>query len=177
MDFNGTIIITDPGYFAKDEDWGNSFDYKKNTINHPSFTNYIWKNTEIGDGSWMVISVDKVMSYLELEDHAKNVFKNQCNLEQNFSIKNKIDYERSIKQDTILGQFGVDSGSFGIFYLDDVLNYYPSFLADLGEWCYTIIPDFKGYVEVVRSTGGSNYEDCREFYILGVGNKTFYSRS
>ena len=112
-----------------------------------------------------------------LEDHAKDVFKKQLNYEQHYSTKNKIDYEKSIKQDTILGQFGVDSGTFGVFYLKDVLEYYPSFLSDLGEWCYTIIPDFVGNIDILPATGGSNLEDCRDFVILGVGNKTFYSRS
>lgn len=177
MEFKGTIIITDPCYISKDSDWGKSFDYESRIISHPCFSNYLWNCTGIGDGTWMVAGVDKIMSQLELEDHAKDVFKKQLNYEQHYSTKNKIDYEKSIKQDTILGQFGVDSGTFGVFYLKDVLEYYPSFLSDLGEWCYTIIPDFVGNIDILPSTGGSNLEDCRDFVILGVGNKTFYSRS
>lgn len=112
MEFKGTIVITDPCYFAKDCDWDESgnFDYEDCTIHGLGFSDYIWMPTGIGDGSWSV------------------------------------------------------------FGLDEVLEYNPSFLSDIGNWCYTVIPDFKGNVDVLECN-----ED-RDFVILGVGNKTFYTR-
>ena len=32
MNFNGTIIITDPYYIAENKDWGNGFNYNNMTI-------------------------------------------------------------------------------------------------------------------------------------------------
>ena len=44
MNFNGTIIITDPCYIAENKDWGNGFNYDNMTISEEvGFSdNYIW---------------------------------------------------------------------------------------------------------------------------------------
>ena len=59
------------------------------------------------------------------------------------SIVNLSEY---IKKQSYLGRFGVDSGTFGIFYLSEVLKYNPNFLRDHGAWLYTIVPNFTGSI-------------------------------
>lgn len=179
MEFNGTIIITDPGYFAKDSDWGedSGFDFTENTIN-PSlgFTKYIWNPTGYGDGSWSVIGVDKILSQLELEEHVGKIIDLVEKIEKDNTAdaKNKLQIEQ--KKETVLGSFGVDSGSFGVFYLDEVLKYNPTLLSDLGGWCYTVIPNFIGNIEALEIKQPNEDYDINGFLILGVGNKTFYTR-
>lgn len=176
MNFKGTIIITDPCYFAKDEDWGEVFDYDDLIIESPEFSSYIWNSTGYGDGSWGIYGLDKVMSSLELEEHIKKVHES---LEENRRVSSdviSIETQKLLKPETPLGTFGVDSGTFGVFLLDEVLKYNPSFLADVGEWCYTIIPDFIGSVEVIETVFGDEDTEFELFKLLGVGNKTFYSR-
>lgn len=170
MDFNGTIIITDPGHFTKDEDWGIGFDIEDCVIESSlGFSNYIWQRTTGGDGSWSVLGLDKILSQLELEEHSRNI---SGLIKRANTPKMKNDLQIEQKKETPVGTFVVDSGTFGIFYLDEVLKYCPTFLSDLGNWCYTIIPNFIGNIEVVESgLPGEEY-----FTVLGVGNKTFYTR-
>ena len=72
-EFKGDIIITDPCYIAKDEDWGESFDYKNLKIDNDFFHNYIWKPTGTGDGMWPVLSTNKILGQIELETHINKV--------------------------------------------------------------------------------------------------------
>lgn len=173
MEFKGTIVITDPCYFAKDCDWDESgnFDYESCTIHGLGFSDYIWMPTEIGDGSWSVFGLDELTGQIELEKHVNKVLELESALDSGKRLSvSKNELQNLQKKETVLGQFGVDSGTFGVFYLDEVLEYNPSFLSDIGNWCYTVIPDFKGNIDVLECN-----ED-RDFVILGVGNKTFYTR-
>jgi hypothetical protein len=45
-----------------------------------------------------------------------------------------------------IGQCGVDSGTFGVFLLDEALEYNPDFLTKLPQHCYCIIRNFTGEV-------------------------------
>lgn len=174
-EFNGTLIITDPCYFAKEEDWGEGkvFDYNEYCIRDLGFTKFVWMPTGFGDGSWGVYGTEKIMSQIELEEHSKEVIETiDDNNGDNSNVNTEIRLHKLLKQEMPIGQFCVDSGTFGVFYLDEVLKYNPSFLSDLGDWCYTIIPDFIGAVEVMPTVS----EDFELFKVLGVGNKTFYTR-
>ena len=53
---NRSLVITDPCYIAKEEEWGKgeAFDWEESTINSSIFTDYIWDDTVGGDGSWRV---------------------------------------------------------------------------------------------------------------------------
>lgn len=177
MNFKKTIIITDPGYFAKDEDWGDKFDFDELIIDKDlGFTDYIWTTTGYGDGSWGIYGIDKISGQIELEDHINKVIE----LKSDFGVSTEksTKLQNLLKKETVLGEFSVDSGTFGIFYLDEVLKYNPNFLADIGNWCYTIITDFIGLVEVDESNvyDDDDEEISKDFCIKGIGNKTFYSR-
>lgn len=160
------LIITDPCYIAKKEDWGKLFDYESYTIKSPEFTDYIWTYTGQGDGNWMITEPSEILNRVEAEKFI-NGFSFAIKYFKNGDINSIIDLEKFMKKQTILGRFSVDSGSFGVFYLDEVLKYNPNFLRDHGVWLYTIIEDFTGSVQLQFKDGGFN--------ILGVGNKTFCS--
>lgn len=153
------IIITDPCYFVKDKDWGTGFDYETMTINIPGFTDYIWINTGFGDGSGRVFLSNKPFSQYELEETIISLRKGEEN-------KDFVD----------IGKFGVDSGTFGAFFLDEVLKYYPDFTLDVGSWCYTVLPDFRGALyETSLDESDENSEDEDYYcynYIIGSGNKS-----
>ena len=161
------LIITDPCYIKKNkEDWGTVFDHKAYKIEAPEFTDYIWTYTGQGDGSWMVSEHTYTLNRVETEK-----FVNGYNFALKYfkygDIKSITELEKFMKKQTILGRFSVDSGTFGVFFLDEVLKYNPSFLRDHGIWLYTIIKDFTGSVQLQFKDGGFN--------ILGIGNKTFFS--
>lgn len=172
MNFNGTIIITDPCYIAENKDWGNGFNYNNMTISEEvGFSdNYIWEDTGIGDGRWKVSKLKNILGLLELEKFIDDIEEAYYNLYDNPSIENQINLEKLVNQRETIGRYCVDSGTFGVFYLDEVLKYKPDFLVEHGDWCYTIIKDFIGDVNV--------YTDSREQkHFLGIGNKTFYSNT
>lgn len=153
------IIITDPCYFAKDKDWGEGFNYETLTINLPEFSDYIWINTGFGDGTGSVFLSEKAYSQYELEE---TIIKLRKKEEEKLFTK--------------IGKFGVDSGTFGAFFYDEVLKYYPDFALDIGSWCYTVIPDFRGalYDTALDESDESSNEDdyyCYN-YIIGSGNKS-----
>lgn len=175
-EFDGTIIITDPCYVSKDSDWGESFDYGNNIIDDSNFRDYIWEATGTGDGMWPVLKLNKTLGQIELENHIKKVTDLISKYQAKSTNSNFEKLQKEFEKETVFGDFCVDSGSFGIFYLDDVLKYNPSFLADFGDWCYCIIPDFKGIVEVDPAITGSEEGDFRDFSIKGIGNITFYTR-
>lgn len=167
MNFNGTIIITDPCYIAENKDWGNGFNYN-NMIGFSD--NYIWEDTGVGDGRWKVSKLKNTLGLLELEKFIDDIEEAYYNLYDNPSIENQINLEKLVNQRETIGRYCVDSGTFGVFYLDEVLKYKPDFLVEHGDWCYTIIKDFIGDVNV--------YTDSREQkHFLGIGNKTFYSNT
>lgn len=168
-EFNGTLIITDPCYIADKRlnDWGKDFDYEIYKVRNPIFTDYIWTNTGFGDGTIEVCNFDGNLNRVELEKFVDNISKAYEKFTQNPNIDNKVNLEGYIKQQSYAGRFCVDSGTFGIFYLDEVLKYKPRFLTDYGIWCYTIIHDFVGSIDIYRRE--------HNFNILGIGNKTFFS--
>lgn len=116
------LIITDPCYFSSDSDWGDSFDYDERIIKDPHFSVYEWEETGYGDGSPIVFSIP---SNKNLEKYVKNL--GDCDREY-------------------LGECGVDSGSFGVFILEEVLSYNPSFLESIPKNCYYIVKNFTGTV-------------------------------
>lgn len=170
MEFNGTIIITDPCYISTGNTWGREFDWKTYTISLPEFTNYLWSSTNVGDGSWKVSEMNRITSELTLEDFIEKLEDAYYNFFEHASLENESKLENLIQSRKTIGKFCVDSGSYGVFYLDEVLKHNPRFLTDYGDLCYTIISDFIGSVSI--------YEDSRNnSHALGVGNKTFYSNT
>lgn len=160
------IIITDPSYIAKREDWGSVFDWEHYKIDTPEFSDYIWTYTGQGDGSWMVCEMNEILNRTETEKFIEGYEKSIQEFKPN-NISSVINLSEYMKKQKHISRFTVDSGSFGIFYLSEVLKYNPNFLRDHGIWLYTIIPNFTGNIQLKFKDGGFN--------ILGIGNKTFCS--
>jgi len=160
------IIITDPYYIAKRGDWGTIFDWEHYKISAPEFTEYIWTYTGQGDGSWMISELKKILNRAETEKFIEGYEKSIREFNPQ-DISSVVRFSEYVEKQKYLGRFGVDSGTFGIFYLSEVLKYNPNFLRDHGIWLYTIIEDFTGNIQLQFKEGGFN--------ILGIGNKTFCS--
>lgn len=160
------IIITDPCYIAKRGDWGTVFNWEFYKVESPEFTDYIWTYTGQGDGSWMVIEMDKILNRGDTEKFIEGYEKSLKDFKYG-DINSVVNLSKYIKKQSYLGRFGVDSGTFGIFYLSEVLKYNPNFLRDHGAWLYTIVPNFTGSIML-------QFKD-NNFNILGIGNKTFCS--
>jgi hypothetical protein len=158
MKFEGTIIITDPCYISNDADWGREFNWEDYKINLPQFSDYIWDSSGYGDGSCKVYQMKSITNQMDLEKIAYTLSDNEVSEE----LKNGIRM-----RSTQIGQFCMDSGSFCVCYLNEALKYNPKILTDYGNWCYTIIEDFIGDIEIFKSDSN--------FHVIGTGNKSFYT--
>ena len=167
MKFDGDLIITDPCYIAKDCDWGHGFDYVESKISDEfDFSSYLWIPTGIGDCVGYVKQHKSILNQLDLEEFIFNLL----NLTDSRGyIKLNEEGEDIISQYTNIGKFGVDSGTYGVFYLPEVMRYSPKLLTDYHSGCYSIIRDFVGDIEVWTD------EDTGQNYFLGVGNKTIFT--
>ena len=136
------IIITDPCYFAMDADWGETFNYDVYSI-EGSFTEYVWDATGYGDGSPKVFSIP---TYYNPE-----------------SFVEKLTGDDEGERDEVLnlmetiGECGVDSGTFGVFLLEEALKYNPNFMNSLPESCYCIIRNFSGSVHSTYDEEGNTH--------------------
>lgn len=124
------LIITDPCYIAKDADWGESFNWEDYCIE--PFSEYEWEDTGYGDGSPKVFSIP---TYYNPDDFLERM--GEADDEELKELEDQKEY---------IGECGVDSGSFGVFLLDEALNYNPKFLDSLPKICYCIIRNFTGTV-------------------------------
>ena len=124
------LIITDPCYIAKDADWGESFNWEDYCIE--PFSEYEWEDTGYGDGSPKVFSIP---TYYNPDDFLEKM--GEADDEELEELEDQKEY---------IGECGVDSGSFGVFLLDEVLKYNPKFLDSLPKNCYCIIRNFTGTV-------------------------------
>lgn len=121
---NKDLIITDPCYIALDKDWGEVFDYDDYYVEDPHFSQYEWEETGYGDGSPRVLQVPQHMTPKEF-------------------LEELIDSDEEREE---IGECGVDSGTFGVFILEEALKYNPEFLDKLPKTCYCIIKNFTGIV-------------------------------
>ena len=144
---NDNIIITDPCYlkeFKKNDEWI-KFNRKCKPMENeyaPRFYNdgvIFASDTLFGDWSCTVYNC----TYKE--------FKNRCKRKQ------------KIKKGDVLGKFCADAGMVCVF---SEKNY--SIEDDLGDWCYTRIPNFTGTVSFYAV-------DYDTLIIEGLGNINFCS--
>lgn len=153
MRFKGNIYITDPGYIALSEDWADDegFDPTDEAINCPEFTDYIFKSTGIGDGSWQVYELlscqyDRIAAIQKIIEHG--------------------DYEKY----NVIGEFCVDSASACIVYQHEADDYNPSFITEFQDktHCLTLIENFDGEIEAY-------YDSDDELHFIGIGNICFFT--
>ena len=122
---NKDLIITDPCYIAKDEDWGEVFDWETFGIGDPCFSQYEWEDTGYGDGSPKIFSIP---AYCDPSDYVERLRES----------------DEDVRED--IGECGVDSGTFGVFILKEALKYNPEFLNTLPKSCYCVIRGFTGVI-------------------------------
>lgn len=160
------LIIIDPSYIP-----GLLHDSDNKKLDNK--INGIISETRIGDGSWNVYEkvgdksgnlekeLDDFITDLEEKQHQFFKYKTTESLKELDSLK---------IQQRKLGEIKVDSGTFGVFLLNDILHIYPNFLEETDDKLYTLIKDFSGELKIKNNT--SNKEELR---ILGIGNILFFT--
>ena len=177
MKFKGTIIITDPCYIIKDEDWDRC-DCGGN-VKCLGFENCICEDTIYGDwtcftykgsepNAEIIRSWDDLYFKFFKEYNSKECRDNpekRRKLHDNF-IRNKSDFLNKY----CYGEFCADTGQVAVFNLDEVRKYNPDIDDWIAshKWCATIISDFDGEVEY-------QIDDNGDAHIVGIGNIDFYT--
>ena len=174
MKFEGTIIITDPCYLVREEDWNKS-EYGSN-LEALGIHNYITESTIYGDWGCttfatknpkkVVDDLAKISQHFhdnysnELSDEEKKALYAECNEMQN-SLNLKLEK---------LGNFAADARLVSVFLLDEASSYNQGFLrwAEDHPWCVTIIDDFSGDVEYYVDQAG-------DAHIIGTGSTNFFT--
>ena len=148
MKFKGSIIITDPCYIVKDDDWDEHVDticFDDGNLDCIGFENNICNSTLYGDWSCTTFSAHK--------SNPKELRTKYLN--------------EDCETPFIYGQFCADAGMVCVCYVTDVMKYNPEFFTKYGKWYYTLIPDFDGEIEYCVEND--------EAFIIGIGNKNFFT--
>ena len=129
MKFKGSIIITDPCYICKDEDWDKiMFD---DDLGYIGFKTSIKEDTIYGDWSCTTFNSGKA----DPKEMRNKYLNENCETPSRY------------------GEFCVDAGQVCVVYVTDVMKYNPEFFTKYGQWCYTIIPNFDGEIEYCVEDG------------------------
>lgn len=169
MKFKGSIVITDPCYVLKRNDYTNGYCMPE------GFTNYICRDTIYGDWSCMTYrgtpDTDLLAQWNELYFNMFRAYNTPGTSDED---KKKL-YEafKLSKQawlaENCYGEFCADAGEVCVVYLDEAIKYNPEFETFIKEhpWCVTVIEDFDGEVE-------EDVED-ESLMLIGTGNKPFFT--
>lgn len=169
MKFKGSIVITDPCYIMKDEDWTDGYRMPE------GFTNYICRDTIYGDWSCMTYKGDADTDLPAAWDQIFFKFFNEYNFAGKTEEEKTAMYEEFSKtkkewvEKNCYGEFCADAGEVCVVYLDEAIKYNPEFETFIKEhpWCVTVIEDFDGEVE-------ESVEDD-SLMLIGTGNKPFFT--
>lgn len=143
--FNGDIVITDPCQIIPDN---RKDDWQKSGYGEHmyilGFSDYLSEITPDGDWSCEVF-----------QGSDKSLWEPQ-------TLEKKI------------GDFSADACRVGIFYLQEILKYNPSFDLHINKpLCCCLIKDFQGIVKIVRKLYP---EDNDSIHVTGEGNQLFFCR-
>lgn len=152
-----SIIITDPCYIAKDEHWGEEFNYDDLTISETlGFSDYLVEDTGYGDGTWSVFMTGKREPLNRLTSIIEDSYQHE-----------------DISEVTIgdeIGKYSADAGMSCVLFLDEVEKYGPEDDLDIliERGCAVVIKNFVGDVEPY-------YDSEETLHFIGIGNKSFYT--
>lgn len=155
-EFNGTIVIVDPEKFAKPEDLGKKIDTGIARISPKlGFSNVFFAETGIGNC---------FLSFHRVSD-VKEYYKNGA---ENFVKKTIADaFNEKIKPQD--GQISSDSGTVGVFLLEEVEKYNPDSLRKYKCGSdFIIIKNYRGKIGYFRDKYGV-------IHYFGTGTTNFYT--
>lgn len=148
MKFKGDIIITDPCYIMRDEDFENV------------------ANEDIGKmDDWEICEYGSNMERLG--------FKNYLTSDTEYGDWSCTTYKEGTKEK--LGSFCADAGLVSVFLLEDVLKYNPKYDDYIkNPHSCTLIKDFDGDVEISHKPFEDDGDET-EVSVIGKGNINFYT--
>lgn len=132
MKFKGTVVITDPCYFVKDEDWNENI-WDNGDLGSLGFSSYICRPTIYGD--WGCKTYQR-----EGEDLAGDLQE----LFEEYNWRGLAEYANESK---VIGRFCADAGTVAVVLLEDLKKYNPDVIPHLRSNMVTIIENYDGEIE------------------------------
>lgn len=137
MEFDGDVIITDPCYIMRAEHHG---------------------TVPITEDDWDACECGSKMEALGINQY---ITRDTIYGDWGCTV-----YDTDTKQP--MGEFCADAGLVSVFLLDEVLKYNPDFDYHKERgWTTTLIPDFKGTVQIVVERSEGVYEEDSEYRKAG----------
>ncbi len=170
MKFKGKLIITDPCYITKDQDWDDPYEL---TLSSNGVT-AISENTGIGDGTWQAYRTDR--DPWEVTKEIQEWIDNNSAEGRTDSFYDKLESKIQSYAKENLGKFCADAGMSCVAELESLKAYNPEAEEFINEhgWCVAELPDFDGdvYSTRVYFPGSYGYE---QLVFVGVGNYNFFT--
>ena len=175
MKFKGKLIITDPCYITKDEDWDDPYEC---TLSSNGVT-AISEHTGIGDGSWnaYLTESDPYQVVHELQEWIdKNYPGEEAPSEEKDAFYDGFDKQVAIYVKDTLGGFCADAGMSCVAELDSLVAYNPEAqeFIDNHDWCVAELPEFDGEVDDLRIFFPGTWEH-EQLVFVGKGNYNFFT--
>ena len=160
---NRSIVITDPCYIAKDEDWDDegAWNYVDKSISSEEITDYIWEDTGVGDGKWTVYEISGFETEESFIKFIKNLVRNGN--ERKDLLFSGYPYNE-------VGKIASDSGCMGVFIRSEAYQYNPDWEKDLPKTCYTKLSKYTGQVDYFYDD-----EDCLHIYGFCKNGTSFFT--
>lgn len=173
----GDIIITDPCYvcihrdFKTSPQWDDYMSYKS-IRDYPDYdkesdsSKLFHKEREVMDEAYRKWDKENPDDW---DDFAETLERN--NIEDYIMGRTLVgdwSCETVDSEGNVLGRFCADSGEVGVFLLDDIKRYNPSYDPLENPHCVTVIKDFDGCVKLTERDGAAVVE--------GEGNINFFTR-
>lgn len=171
MKFKGNILITDPCYITKDEDWRSTEELEDYyDLLSDNNVDSLSDSTGGGDGSWKVYKTDG--DPMECVKKIQDIYdKSRKNDDETIS---KI--EEYLDNFTVLGAFCADAGMSCVCDLKQLYEYNPEAkdFVEKHPWCCTVLENFDGEIveEFVNIPGSCGYE---QLVFVGKGNYNFFT--
>lgn len=172
MKFKGNIVITDPCYVTKDEDWDSVEDLDGyHSILSLNGVDSIAEDTGFGDGSWNVYKVegdpyDYIKKIQELYDKEGNNSDETCS---------KVE-ELVMDGTEVIGSFCADAGMSCVADIKQLVDYNPEAqeFIDKHPWCCAVLKGFDGDIteDFIRIPGTYGYD---QLVFVGKGNYNFFT--
>ncbi len=179
---DGDIIITDPGYIAKDNVDYSTSPYMWDFLRYKTDKEYPDYDPETRQSAMYYEDYDKFSKAKEKWEKENESDWEKCGYGQNMKILGL----EAITSDTLygdwscsvyditkkpkkIGEFCADAGMVGVFKREEVLKYNPSFEKDLAAWCYCTIKNFCGDVQIKITE--ETYKDNKKDYVCKVYGK------
>lgn len=190
-EFKGNIIITDPLYVVKQDKFEDPATKPKQSEFYPENWTAPTEEDYFNNTEKALIAKRCELNYNQAVSEWRDALPNDWDICNYGNDMNHLGFKNYLISDTVyglwscstfrygddelIGKFISDSGLVGVFYLDEILSYNPTWDIHLSKpYCACMIPEFQGNI-TIANLGGSHTSDS-DVRVIGKGSLNFYTK-